>query len=119
MNPAFSIEIAIVAAYYKSKVLEYGDFKVARGRFSPIFAFSAHPSAELDLRVHNVGLDASQGDGCRVGSSPGTFAEGIGTKACLGRLAQQRLLLNCSAVLPESTNFRNLPTAHQTCAEDV
>ena len=33
--------------------------KVAKGRFSPIFAFSAHPSAELDLRVHNVGLDAS------------------------------------------------------------
>ena len=27
------------------------------GGFSPIFASSACPSAQLDLRVHNVGLD--------------------------------------------------------------
>ena len=80
-----------------------------------IFAFSAHSSAELDLRVHDVGLVASLG--VVLGHRP--FAEGIGTKACLGRLAEQRLLLNCSAVLPECAGFLNLPTAHQTCTEDV
>ena len=93
--------------------------KVAGCSISSIFAFSARPSAQLDLRAHNVGLDTNQGGRRHVGSSPGTFAKGMGTKACQGRLAEQRLLLNCSAVLPESTNLLQSPRAHQERADNV
>ena len=36
-----------------------GHLKVAGSSISSIFAFSARPSAQLDLRAHNVGLDTN------------------------------------------------------------
>ena len=63
--------------------------------------------------MHNAGLYMNYGGRCHVGSSHGTSAKGIGTNACLGRLAEQRLLLNCSAVLAESSNFGELPRARE------
>ena len=53
------IETDVLGPYFESiggRNSQTAAVKVARGRFSPIFAFSAHPSAELDLRVHNMGL---------------------------------------------------------------
>ena len=57
--------------------------------------------------------DPNYGDTCHVGSSHSTSAKVIGTNACLGRLVEQRLLLNCSAVLAESSNFGELPRGRE------